>query len=151
MPFHSVDIDPSDAQNRIRYDNINWHKSPGSEWCRDTLPVLNTKISVLYLDNYDYIWNVNEVYDFIQRQQIQYREKLGIELNNKDCQIEHARQMSRCLPYMAAKSLVLLDDTYLHNDCWVGKNGASVVWLQAIGWRILEATDTSLIMTSLTE
>jgi hypothetical protein len=73
----------------------------------------------------------------IQNQKKQYREQFGITMNNQNCQIEHLKQMLSLYPYMAQNSIVICDDTYLSNDCWIGKCGPVVTFLLAHGYRIV--------------
>lgn len=149
LEFHTVDIEPSSAMHRARSSNIHWHRAAGSEWCRTVLPQMDRRISVLYLDNFDYDWNILETgnwREIIDKQKAQYKNQFGLEMNNKNCQLEHATQMSLCLKFMADFNIVMFDDTYLHNDCWIGKNGPAVVWLQALGWSLAEIQDGGVIL-----
>jgi hypothetical protein len=54
--LHSVDVSLA-AQLGISHPSIKWHTAIGSAWCRDEYSLLRKKISVLYLDNFDYLWN----------------------------------------------------------------------------------------------
>jgi hypothetical protein len=147
ISLYSIDIDTA-AASRVKHSAIVWQKDVGSDWCRDVLPTLGKKISVLYLDNFDYIWDVNEYNASIAQQQQQYISKFGLVMNNQNCQIEHMKQMIYCLPYMADHSVVMCDDTYLSNDCWVGKCGGVVIWLLAQGWHLSLVRDCGVILTS---
>lgn len=149
LDFYSVDIDPSEAQNRCRSQHIRWQRGLGSEWCKNVLPALGKKISVLYLDNFDYDWNVKETgnwRDIINKQKQQYHDRFGIEMTNQNCQTEHARQMLACLPFMADQAVVMLDDTYTYNECWIGKGGPTVILLLAMGWRIQTVPQGGVIL-----
>jgi hypothetical protein len=54
--LHTVDI-TTEPQSRIYHDSIEWYVGVGSEWCKDVWPTVNKKISLLYLDNFDYNWD----------------------------------------------------------------------------------------------
>lgn len=148
MEFHSVDIDVAYAQRRVNDQSIVWHQAAGSQWCKTVLPNLNKKISLLYLDNFDYEWDIYEHNDWILQQKQQYRDSFDMEMNNNNCQIEHATQMLLCLPYMSPQSVIVFDDTYQYNDCWIGKNGPAVVWLQAMGWQLKLYKDYGVILSN---
>jgi hypothetical protein len=138
--LHTVDI-TNDPQIRIEREGpiagIVWHQGVGSEWAKNVFPVVNKKISCLYLDNFDYDWNVTVVNQDIQDQKKMYREHFGIVMNNQNCQVEHLKQMLALYPFMAQNSTIICDDTYLSNDCWIGKCGAVVTFLLVNGYRIV--------------
>ena len=147
VSLYSVDIDTA-ARRRIGHPAIVWQQALGSEWCKDTLPKVGKKISLLYLDNFDYNWDVNKYNENVARQQQEYQSRFGISMNNQACQIEHMSQMVHCLPHMADHSVVMCDDTYLLNDCWVGKCGGVVIWLLSLGWNLEIVRDCGVILTS---
>jgi hypothetical protein len=140
VKLHTVDISPY-AKNRLsdKIDNVVWHEDIGSEWASTTFPTLNKTISCLYLDNFDYIWDVPymENHPWIPDQIKKYKKVFGIDMNNENCQIEHLKQIIALFPFIDKNGLVICDDTYQWNDCWVGKNGAVVIFLLANGYEIL--------------
>ena len=96
------------------------------------------KISCLYLDNFDYIWDIDlnlSKRDISQRKF--YQEEVGMPMTNQNCQVEHMKQMIALFPYLAEDVVVVFDDTHTLNDCWVGKCGANVIWLLAQGFEIV--------------
>lgn len=139
--LHTVDM-LTEGQDRITQEGvipgIIWHQGIGSEWAKNIFPTIGKKISCLYLDNFDYDWNVRDKNNpDIQAQKAQYLE-LGLEMNNQNCQVEHLKQTISLLPYMSEHSLVVCDDTYICNDCWIGKSGPAVVYLLAHGYRVID-------------
>ena len=56
VTLHSVDI-CNHATDTITHNNLVLHTAQGSTWCQHVLPTLNQKISLLYLDNFDIIWD----------------------------------------------------------------------------------------------
>lgn len=139
--LHTVDL-LDEPEIRVNRDGvvpgIVWHQAEGHAWSRDTFPTLGKNIVCLYLDNFDYNWDVAQSSPNIEKQKVQYREQFGIEMNNMNCQVAHLQQMMALYPYMSRKSVVVCDDTYLSNDCWIGKCGAVVVYLVAQGYRIVD-------------
>lgn len=188
--LHSVDI-TAEPQSRICHDSIEWHVGIGSEWCKDVWPTINKKISLLYLDNFDYnwqtsnqqlvmpkIWNATH-YNNIKgdswpeftefkllpawiQQEILEQHSMSLELietdietiytrnnlilNNNNCQIEHFKQMHYLFPWLSDNCLVVFDDTYRFNECWVGKNGPGVIFLQANGFKIVKKNASAVIL-----
>ena len=139
--LHTVDL-LKEPQERLNQEgvipNIVWHQAEGVEWSQQVYPTIDKPISCLYLDNFDYDWNVTFRNPDIEEQKKRYMENFGIEMNNQNCQVAHLKQMMALYPYMAKQSIVVCDDTYLSNDCWIGKCGAVVVFLQANGYRIAD-------------
>jgi len=102
-------------------------------------------IKVLYLDNYDWDWNIEIENSMIAKQRTWYTLQ-GIEMNNLDCQTQHLNQMLHLMPLMSRDAVVCLDDTYRHNGVFIGKGGAVVPYLLAIGYTILEERDFGVIL-----
>ncbi len=139
--LHTVDLlaEPQARINRSgQVPGIVWHQADGYEWAKDVFPSLGKRISCLYLDNFDYDWNITQPNSNIQKQKQEYQERFGIEMNNMNCQVAHLQQMMTLLPYMNQRSIVVCDDTYLSNDCWIGKCGTVVVYLVSHGYRIVD-------------
>jgi hypothetical protein len=135
--MHTVDI-IDEPKRRLPDLPATWHIGWGSDWCVNQLPKLDKKISCLYLDNFDYIWDIDLILDDSDiKQRRFYREELGIPLANQTCQVEHMKQMIAIFPYLTDDAVVVFDDTHTLNDCWVGKCGANVIWLLAQGFEIV--------------
>jgi hypothetical protein len=139
--LHTVDL-LKEPQERVNSNGvvpgIVWHQSDGVEWAQSTYSTINKPISCLYLDNFDYNWNVTRPNNDIERQKKEYMDNFGLVMNNQNCQVVHLQQMMALLPYMAERSVVVCDDTYLSNDCWIGKCGAVVIFLLANGYHIAD-------------
>ena len=121
----------------INHPCIKWYNAVGSEWCKNYKTISNQKISVLYLDNFDYIYNTISTPDRVKIQITEYKEKWQIDMNNQNCQLEHFKQILYLTPHLANNCIVALDDTYLYNDCWVGKSGPVVIYLLAHDFKIV--------------
>jgi hypothetical protein len=137
--LHTVDINDYPQEWCEKHgvtQGVVWHQATGSEWAKDVFPTLNKKIVCLYLDNFDYNYNTVHIDPMIIEQQKQYREDYGIEMNNENCLVEHMKQMIALFPYMSEHSIVICDDTYDSNGCWIGKGGPIVTFLQAQGFHL---------------
>lgn len=141
--LHSVDVDNREHIFRYIRNGVIGHCAPGSEWAKNIFPTLNKTIAFLYLDNYDYNYGINDTSTYIEDQKTEYLTKYNIELNNTDCEVEHLKQMIALLPYMSKNGIVICDDTYLFNDCWIGKCGAVVPYLLAHDFKIAEIEEIS--------
>lgn len=120
----------------------------GSQWASEFAHTW-TDIDALYLDNFDYIWDINDVRPAIQLQMVEYADR-GVSMTNQACQIEHLTQLIRLYPMLAPRAVVAFDDTYCYNDCWIGKCGPAVVYLLAQGWQVVHQTlDCGVILKRL--
>jgi hypothetical protein len=137
--LHTVDMNSTEVKKT--HLAIVRHTGIGSEWCANYGNTIGKKISCLYLDNFDYIWDVEQIKkdptDWIAQQVRDYKSKYNIDMNNNACQVEHMNQILSLTPYLADNCVVTLDDTYTINDCWVGKCGPVVVYLQTQGFKIV--------------
>lgn len=145
----SVDIS-SDAQQHYRHQlfNTEFVVASGSDWAKN-FAAQNTDIALLYLDNFDYIWDINNISPAIRQQMHQYAGQ-GIVMTNQNCQAEHMQQIIALRECLSPSAVVVFDDTYCYNDCWIGKCGPAVVYLQAHGWSVVHQTlDCGVIMKRL--
>ena len=126
-------------------DNIDCVCAQGSQWAQEIFPNLKLSVACLYLDNFDWDYGDSQWGHLIQEQQQEYA-KLGYEMTNFNSQLEHLKQMIALLPYMAESSIIVCDDTYTWNSCWVGKCGAVVPLLQLHGYTIIEKDDSAVML-----
>lgn len=188
VEFHTVDI-LDHSKDKVNDTNITWHVADGATWCRDEYPKINKKISVMYLDNFDYIFNKDTIHNPVWNADVYNRirgeswpkqfdafenmptwikqealellqitedelhggisgryKSFGFEFNNNVCQQEHLKQLLALYPYLADTCTVIFDDTFLINDCWIGKNGPGVVFLQVNGFNIVEKGPVGVIL-----
>jgi hypothetical protein len=90
---------------------------------------------VLYLDNFDWIWDEDNLADYIKEQIQQYAQR-GVVMNNRNCQEEHRLQVQYCLPYLDKQSVVIMDDTFYNNGIWNGKCATAIELLMQNGYVI---------------
>jgi hypothetical protein len=141
--LYTVDIDYENINFVTKYNIPNLKTYWGSgESFFERFPAHLGPISFLYLDNFDWDWHPDNPEPFILEQRLRYDE-LGLEMNNVNSQRAHLEQMMLALPYMAKKSLVVLDDTW-YNRWWghySGKGGAVVPFLLSQGYQVLETEE----------
>lgn len=144
----SVDL-IDDAKNRLqnKLDNVEFVVQSGSEWAQEFARE-HTDIALVYLDNFDYIYDIKEIDTHnINKNQITDYANQGIVLNNVNCQTEHMKQLLALRGLFHQDTIVIFDDTYKLNDCWVGKCGPCVIYLLAQDYEVLEwTTDCGVIM-----
>ena len=144
IPFYTVDV-IDEARHRFTHcDHIIWQVSEGGAvWTKTVLPTLGKQIKVLYLDNYDWS-NPGPNADNIKENYAQR----NVEWSNLGSQVEHLAQMINCMPYMAAESLVICDDTPLveASGTYSGKCGAVVPYLIANGYQIVYTGNNGVIL-----
>jgi hypothetical protein len=134
------------------YNNIQFVTESGSSWAKDTFPTYNKKITCLYLDNFDYNWDVQNsgptyMIEIIKEQQREYLSR-GIIMNNLNCQAEHLLQMISLISYMEDTSIIVCDDTYRFNDgCFLGKCGAVIPFLITQGYIISKEENHGIILS----
>jgi hypothetical protein len=125
-------------------DHVTFYHSSGSDWCKNYKANINRPISLLYLDNFDYIWDCENIPDSIMTQIIQ--NNVNIETHNQDCQVEHLKQLMYLEPLLNKNCIVGLDDTYQHNRCWIGKSGPGVVYLLSLGYNIVFSSYSTVFL-----
>ena len=143
IEFYSVDVEHHTHREQT-YPEINWIvTSSGSDWCKTSLPGLNKKIKVLYLDNFDWIWEPKNIPDWIQKQIDSYAQR-GVTMNNQNCQEEHRLQLEYCLPYLDEQSVIIMDDTYYEHgnkSQLRGKCATAIPILLANGFKIDDSAE----------
>jgi len=144
--FITVDLN-EDMPRRLRQavpSNLRYTfvQCEGTEWTK----TCSRPISILYLDNFDWDWEVGTHSKMIEEQRVWYTEH-GIEMNNMNCQVAHLTQMKNLLPFMTQSCVVCLDDTYMHNGVYIGKGGAVVPFLLANNFKLELAQDYGVIMS----
>ena len=138
--LHSVDID-YEVQYRVANSKIIWHIAKGSEWCDSYETTVGKRIGLLYLDNFDYDWNISINNPIIKELQETYLSRYNVIMNNENCQVEHMTQIIKLTPWLGEKCTVIFDDTYKYNDCWIGKCGPAVIYLMSLGFKIAKLTE----------
>ena len=125
--------------------NIDCVCAQGSLWAKEQFPKMDLSISCLYLDNFDWDYGDPRFSHLIVEQQQEYVRR-GYEMTNFNSQIEHLAQMIALLPYMDQSSIIVCDDTYTQNNCWVGKCGAVVPYLEINGYKIIQKDDSAVML-----
>jgi hypothetical protein len=109
----------------------------------DFLTVYQPKISIVYLDNFDWNWHPMATEDWTLDQIKEYRDKYNVEMTNVYSQAAHVHQAVLVEAKTADNSIICIDDTWFHStwDTYQGKGGAAVPYLLAKGYVVLETTN----------
>jgi len=143
IPFYSVDVSDFAKNNLTHLKNTNFVIDTGSSWTSKILPILNKKIKILYLDNYDWTNPGMEQ----ERIKDLYLEN-NIVWSNMGSQVEHLSQMINCIPYMSDQSIVICDDTPIvdHHQTYTGKCGAVIPYLLINKYEIVYSCNNGVIL-----
>jgi hypothetical protein len=145
--LHTVDIDNQKAK-AFSHPSIMWHTGKGSEWTKTEYPKIGKKISLLYLDNFDWNYWPKETPDWVYSQINEYKEKFNIDMTNENSEQEHLEQARNLLPWLSDSAVVLCDDTFQINDKWDGKCGLVVPYLQQFGFCVTATIRYTGVMLS---
>ncbi len=138
--FITVDIDPIYLGPKINAVTMS-----GEQWVSTALPLIKKKVSLAYLDGFDWINKPEAVragtapadtYNLIS----EYSKK-GLKLNNVESSLSCLRQVTGMLPHMADRCAIIFDDTWFDakSDTFMGKGGSSVYFLLANGFELISA------------
>ena len=100
----------------------------------------NEKISLVYLDNFDWdYWLGQQEESFVPIQKQHYRDTMKVEMLNLNSQLTHLTQTIRMLPLMADNSIIVCDDTWYHPNegIFIGKCSAAIPLLLVSGYSML--------------
>jgi hypothetical protein len=143
--LHSVDINDK-CKRTVHHPSLICHVEKGSVWAKNYQTNVGQFISLLYLDNFDWIWNPKAIPPWIRDQIEHYQREHEQIMNNRRCQHEHLSQALFLTPWLGKECMVAMDDTYLQNSVWTGKCGAVCVYLEALGFDTVYTSDGGTIM-----
>lgn len=146
LKFYTIDINQlSQSKLKAKHLDAIFVVQYGSEWCQTVLPTLDKKIKVLYLDNFDFPWPALGEH-WLEQQRKEYKRR-GVEMTAENSMEEHKLQTKYCLPFMATKSVILMDDTcydpMLTNQTlqeypnWTGKCATALPLMISAGYQIV--------------
>ncbi len=109
----------------------------------DFLTTYEPKVSIAYLDNFDWNWHPMATEDWTLDQIQEYREHYNIEMTNLMSQSAHVHQAVILETKTTTNSIIAMDDTWFDTgwDTYQGKGGAAVPYLIARGYTVLETTN----------
>lgn len=149
-PFYTIDVDKKNFD--YAGDLFFVHVCKGQDFLKQRFPTFDKKISILYLDNFDWIWQPLNIPDWIQAQIDTYTNKFDQEMSNINSSIAHLEQTMLAYPYFSERAVVIVDDTWydIHQGTFVGKCSASIYYLLSKGFRIVKENpgDFAFVLTN---
>jgi predicted O-methyltransferase YrrM len=138
--FYSVDIGENQYNKAKSIIGNRAYKMKGEEFLND----FNEDIAILYLDNFDIIYNDSHKHSLLQRVGNDYSD-LNLELDIKNSQQAHLNQFKLSEPLLNQDSIVIVDDTWYSKE-WKGKGGTLIPYMLEKGWEILKQNSNHLIL-----
>ena len=111
------------------------------------LKQFNGRIGILYLDNFDIVYNEKHRQSLMSRVGNSYEENNEVITNDRSAQV-HLEQMQEALPKMTKPCYVCIDDTMIRNGGWFGKGAAVVPFLLEKGFSIVAQSEDGVLMFS---
>jgi hypothetical protein len=146
VPFYSVDLSPSvwEFTRSIVGDD--------SAVCEDGASFLekfNNKISILYLDNYDVVYNPRQRESLIDRSGKFYstlpNDTKG-EIQNRNSAEAHFDQIQKAFDKLTPNCIILVDDTVRKKLGWWGKGAKVIPFLLRNGFIIKGRHDSGIML-----
>ena len=145
--FFSVDFSPLSHTYAREIINENAILSDGSAFLSTFEKYSNNKISILYLDNFDIIYNDKHKESLLKRVGNIYSEN-NEDLNNERSAIVHLEQLKSALPHLENKNVIIIDDTMIINGNWWGKGALAVPYLLSLGYSINHKSEDGVLLTN---
>lgn len=98
------------------------------------------KVSLAYLDNFDWdYWLGREEEAFVAGVKQNYKDKMGVEMNNINSQLTHLLQACHLIPLMTENSIIICDDTWAmpEEGIFSGKCSAAIPYLLLHNYKII--------------
>ncbi len=141
--FHSVDFSRASFELSRTVVGDRAVLSDGVEF----LKTVKGRIGILYLDNFDIIYNEKHHQSLIRRVGSSYEENNEVISNQRSAQV-HLEQMQHALPKMTQPCYVCIDDTMIRDGEWWGKGATVVPFLLTQGFQIIKQSEDGVLMAS---
>ena len=110
-------------------------KESGEVFLKNYSNYSKKKIGILYLDNFDIIYNEKHKKSLLSRVGDTYSKK-NIDLTNENSAKVHLEQLKLSLKYLHSKAHIIIDDTSFRQNKWFGKGALCVPYLLENGFQI---------------
>ena len=145
--FFSVDFSPSSYKFAADIIGANAFLLDGCEFLENFSSNTNLKISLLYLDNFDVIYNEQHKKSLLSRVGSIYEDR-NEDINNERSAQVHFEQLMSALPHLADQNVVIIDDTKLTESGWWGKGALVVPKLIELGYSIKAKSDDGVLLSN---
>lgn len=147
--FYTIDADEDQilratermAQHPDRYSHVQLLHGKGEIEVKNIMQQRpKDRVSLVYLDNYDWDYWLNRVEEpFVAGVKQRYRDVLKSEMTNINSQCTHLLQALRLVNMLADNSIVICDDTWFDSDdgIFIGKCSAAVPLFMIYGFQVV--------------
>lgn len=132
LRFKTVDFSKESYELAKSYVGDKAVLSDGAEFLRN----FNQPISILYLDNFDVIYDEKHQQSLMRRVGTAYDEHNEIITNERSAEV-HLEQVEEALPLLTKPSYICIDDTLERESGWWGKGAKAVPFLLSKGYDIV--------------
>ena len=102
-------------------------------------------IGILYLDNFDVIYNEKHKMSLMRRVGQAYEDNNEFITNQRSAQV-HLNQLKAALPKMSERHFICFDDTMVREGDWWGKGATCVPYLLERGYKIISQSEDGLLL-----
>jgi hypothetical protein len=141
LHFFTVDFSKETHELTRSYVGDKAVLSDGAEFLRR----FDRPISILYLDNFDVVYNDKHRESLMRRVGSAYDERQEVITNARSAEV-HLEQVKAALPLLTSSAFIGFDDTMIKEGKWWGKGASSVPYLLDLGYKIVAHNENGLIM-----
>ena len=143
--FYSVDVSAKSFETASDICGECAVQQDGSKFLIDHGKEFEKNIAILYLDNFDVVYNDKHKSSLLTRADGVYGPN-GEHLNNDRSAEVHLAQVIAALPNLTNNGVVIFDDTQLRDGDWWGKGATGVPYLIGLGFRVIDSHDDGCIL-----
>jgi len=141
LNFNSVDFSKNSIAYAKQIIGNRAFQSDGVEFLRE----FTGQIGILYLDNFDIVYNEKHRQSLMRRVGTTYEDNNEVITNQRSAEV-HLEQMKEALPKMTCPCFVCIDDTMIREGGWWGKGAAVVPFLLEQGFEIVRQSEDGVLM-----
>ncbi len=145
--FYSVDFSPQSRAMAAEVVGGNAVLSDGTAFLKVYNTYSQRKIALLYLDNFDVVYNDKHKQSLLKRVGSVYDDNNEVITNERSAAV-HLEQIKAAQPFLAIKNVVIVDDTKLTEDGWWGKGALVVPFLLESGYKIAAQSEDGLLLSN---
>lgn len=141
LRFATVDFSRETYENARSFVGDEAHHSDGAAFIR----ALDEPIAVLYLDNFDVVYNEKHRESLMRRVGSAYEDNAET-LNNERAAAVHLEQAEAAMPLLTRPAFVGFDDTMVRDGALWGKGATAVPFLEAEGFTVVARCEDGLVL-----
>jgi len=135
--FTTCDMDPANSERaRELFASMNVPFKAVTAKGEDYIKSQRRAWDVVYLDAYDFDHGKHS-----EERQERYEQFLGSRIDQQACEVMHLEAMQGLNRAGRPRCLVVIDDTWMVKNKWVGKGPMAIPWAIANGWDLTMAEE----------